>query len=90
MTWYRSVLDTLVGENNYSIWELGKELPYSTVDIKANLGYFKSVIWNGGYTGISLYNNASSSINNYVINGGNIFISVSTLKDSTFSWFPII
>ena len=68
LTWYRSVLDTLVGENNYSIWELGKELPYSTVDIKANLGYFKSVIWNGGYTGISLYNNASSSINNYVIN----------------------
>ena len=89
LTWYRSVLDTLVGENNYSIWELGKELPYSTVDIKANLGYFKSVIWNGGYTGISLYNNASSSINNYVINGGNIFISVSSLKDSTFSWFPI-
>ncbi len=89
MTWYKSILDTLVGENNYSVWKLGRELPYSSNDIKANLGYFKNVFWNSAYTGISLYNDASASITNYVLNGGNFFISVAEVKDTSFTWFPI-
>ena len=89
MTWYKSVLDTLVGENNYSVWKLGRELPYSSNDTKANLGYFKNVFWNSAYTGISLYNDASASITNYVLNGGNFFISVADVKDTSFTWFPI-
>jgi len=89
LTWYRSILDTLVGENNYSIWELGKALPYSPNDIKANLGYFENVFWNSAYTGISLYSEANTSITNYVLNGGNLFISTAEIKDTTFSWFPI-
>ena len=89
LIWYKSVLDSLIGENNYSVWELGKDLPYSSIDVKANLGYFNNVFWNGAYTGISLYNKASSSISNYVLNGGNFFISVAELKDTSFTWFPI-
>jgi hypothetical protein len=71
------------------VWDLGKDLPYSSIDVKANLGYFNNVFWNGAYTGISLYNKASSSISNYVLNGGNFFISVAELKDTSFTWFPI-
>jgi hypothetical protein len=36
-----------------------------------------------------LYDGASTGINNYILSGGNLFISVATLKDTTFSWFPI-
>jgi len=89
LRWYKGVLDSLVGENNYSVWELGRELPYSSIDIKANLGYFKYVFWNGAYTGDPLYSEANSSITNYVLNGGNFFISVAELKDTSFTWFPI-
>jgi len=64
-------------------------LPYSSNDTKANLGYFKNVFWNSAYTGISLYNDASASITNYVLNGGNFFISVAEVKDTSFTWFPI-
>jgi len=89
LNWYKGILDSLVGTDNYSIWELGKALPYSSNDIKATLGYFNSVFWNGGYSGTVLYDGASTGINNYILSGGNLFISVATLKDTTFSWFPI-
>ena len=36
--WYRSVLDTALGNLNFSVWEIGKELPYSNTDLSGNLG----------------------------------------------------
>ena len=35
--WYRSVLDTALGNSNYSVWEIGRELPYSNTDLSATL-----------------------------------------------------
>ena len=35
-------MDTLVGEREYSYWEIGDELPFSSSDVSANLNYFKS------------------------------------------------
>jgi len=89
--WYRSMMDTLsvVGEGNYSVWEIGEVLPYSFTDIAANLNYFDHVIWYTAYTGTETYDGAASSISSYVMNGGNIFINVVEFKDPPFEWFPI-
>ena len=87
--WYRSVLDTSLGNSNYSIWEIGKELPYSSTDLSATLNYFDNVIWFSAYTGGETYLDASSNIYNYVAAGGNVFLNLTELKDSTFIFFPL-
>lgn len=87
--WYRSVLDSLIGMNQYSIWEIGNELPYSNSDVSANLKYFSKVIWYAAYTGGETYQEAGSSLLNYVMDGGHLFLNAPELKDSTFTWFPI-
>ena len=66
--WYRSILDTVVGYNNYSIWETHRALPYSSVDINATLNYFDHVIWYSAYTGTETYFDASASFLNYINN----------------------
>ena len=87
--WYRSALDTILDEENYSIWEIGGELPYSDTDITANLNYFNHVIWYAAYTGRETYDEAGSSIFTYLINGGNMFLNISEVKETTFPFFPI-
>ena len=39
LSWYSSIMDTLVGETGYSVWEIGDELPFSSTDVPANLKY---------------------------------------------------
>jgi len=87
--WYKNVLDTILGQNLYSLWEIGDDLPYSIADINANLNYFDHVIWYSAYTGIETYNEAGSSILNFIAGGGNIFVNVADLKDTSFVWFPM-
>ena len=87
--WYRSVLDTALGNLNFSVWEIGKELPYSNTDLSATLNYFDHVIWYTAYTGGETYLDASSNIYNYVAAGGNVFLNLTELKDSTFIFFPL-
>ncbi|NQT96797.1 MAG: hypothetical protein HQ562_03560 [Candidatus Marinimicrobia bacterium] len=87
--WYKSVLDSVVGSGNYSTWEIGYRLPFSTVDISANLKYFDHVIWYTAYNGIETYREAESNINSFVLGGGNLFMIASELKDTTFTWFPL-
>ncbi len=88
-SWYRSVLDSVLGAGNYSVWEIGKELPYSATDISANLNYFDHVIWYSAYTGKETYLEASANILNFVLGGGNFFLDAPELKDTTFTWFPL-
>ncbi|MFQ6678084.1 MAG: hypothetical protein ACE5D0_07145 [Fidelibacterota bacterium] len=87
--WYRSILDSIVGENQYSVWEIGNELPYSTNDVSANLRYFKKVVWYAAYTGGETYDEASTSLLNYVLDGRHLLLNAPELKDSTFTWFPL-
>jgi len=87
--WYRSILDTIIGADQFSIWEIGKELPYSSSDVSANLKYFNKVIWYSAYTGGETYHEAGSSLLNYVMDGGHLLMNAPELKDSTFTWFPI-
>ena len=87
--WYRSVLDSLLGANQFSVWEVGHELPYSSNDVSANLKYFNKVIWYAAYTGGETYHEAGSSLLNFVMDGGHLFLNAPELKDSTFSWFPL-
>ena len=88
--WYKSVLDSVVGPGNYSTWEIGERLPFSTVDITANLKYFDNVIWYSAYTGNETYANAESNINSFVLGGGNLFMVATELRDTTFTWFPMV
>ncbi|MDZ7723949.1 MAG: hypothetical protein U5R06_14355 [candidate division KSB1 bacterium] len=83
-TWYTDILDQLVSPEGYSIWEIGSvgspsinaqnTLPYSSIDIQANLGYFDKVIW-FSHLGRPNLTDAGLSITRFVKNGGHIFIS---------------
>jgi len=87
--WLASEVDSLVGEDGYSIWEPGLKLPFSTVEVVANLAYFDQVFWLSAYTGQEVYGDASASLYKYVLEGGNVFMSVAELKDTSFVWFPM-
>ena len=93
LAWYASLMDTVAGENEYSIWEIGDELPYSTTDVTANLNYFKHVIWFAAYNNTAAandtYNAAEASLLNFIIGGGNLFINPIDFEDTTFTWFPL-
>jgi len=83
-SFYQDVLNELVGESGYSVWEIGSDrtpainaentLPFSSVDIEANLSYFKKVIW-FAHLGRPNLSGAGLSITRFVKNGGGIFIS---------------
>lgn len=89
LQWLSALMDTLVGDTGYSVWEVGKRLPYSQKDVTESLNYFDHVIWNSAYTGPEVYGDADISIFNYVLGGGNFFIAVAEVKDTSFAWFPI-
>lgn len=83
-SFYESVLNELVGEDGYSVWEIGSDrtpainaensLPFSSIDIEANLSYFDKVIW-FSHLGRPNLTDAGLSITRFVRNGGGIFIS---------------
>ena len=91
--WYSGMMDTLVGEGQYSFWEIGDELPYSSSDIAANLNYFKHVVWYAAYNNTAsandTYNAAEASLVNFIMGGGNLFINPIDFEDTTFTWFPL-
>ena len=93
LSWYSSIMDTLVGETGYSVWEIGDELPFSSTDVSANLKYFKHIFWFTAYNNTAAsndtYNAAEASLLNFVMGGGNLFINPIDFEDSTFAWFPI-
>jgi hypothetical protein len=93
LAWYSSMMDTLVGEDGYSIWEIGDELPYSSTDVIANLNYFKHVVWFAAYNNTAsandTYNAAEASLINFIMSGGNLFINPIDFEDTTFTWFPL-
>ncbi len=90
MEWYRSILDTIpgVGFGGYSDWEIGSALPFSETDVSATLGYFKHIIWHSATNGPETYGDASNPINQFLQNGGNIFINVTEIISSATVWFP--
>ena len=93
LNWYSSMMDTLYGNQGYSFWEIGDELPYSSTDITANLSYFKHVLWFAAYNNTAsasdTYNKAEASLVNFIMEGGNLFINPIDFEDTTFTWFPL-
>lgn len=82
---YTDILKEIVGEDGYSIWEIGSTfgdnainrenaMPYSQSDIEANMGYFNKVIW-FSHLGKPHISDAGLSITKYIKDGGHIFIS---------------
>ena len=93
LSWYKGMMDTLIGFGQYSFWEIGDELPYSSTDVTANLNYFKHVIWYAAYNNTAsandTYNRAEASLVNFIMGGGNLFINPIDFEDTTFTWFPL-
>ena len=93
LSWYVGIMDTLVGEGEYSYWEIGDELPFSSSDVSANLNYFDHVIWYTAYNNTAsandTYNRAEASLVNFIMSGGNLFINPIDFEDTTFTWFPL-
>ncbi len=83
-SFYEDILKALVGEDGYSVWEIGSDrtpainaentLPYSSIDIEANLSYFSKVIW-FAHLGRPNLSEAGLSITRFIKNGGGILIS---------------
>ncbi len=79
---YQSIFDTLPGiEGDYSVWEVGEQLPYALSDVLATLNYFDQVLWYSFY-GFSHYTEALSAISGYLESGGAILISASQVDTS--------
>lgn len=94
-TIYENMLKNIVGENGYSVWEIGtasnpeinpqNSLPYATADIKANLFYFKKIIW-FSYHGRTNISQAGLSLTQYMADGGNVFITNANVVAPDTSW----
>ncbi len=92
---YEDILRNIVGENGYSVWEIGtsripminpqNSIPYATADIKANLNYFKKVIW-FSHLGRPNISQAGLSLTQYIANGGNVFITNGNEEIPDTSW----
>ena len=92
---YEDLLKNIVGPQGYSVWEIGtsrvpainpqNSLPYATADIKANLNYFKKVIWFAhlGRPSLSL---AGLSLTQYISSGGMVFITNANEEVPDTSW----
>jgi hypothetical protein len=76
-TFYKNILDSLVGIDNYSELELGydeKALPGATTDQVAMFNYFKTVVWYH-YSEAPSLPGADGALRTYLEAGGNVFIS---------------
>lgn len=77
---YTSILDGLVGEDNYSVWEIGDNntntantVPYSPEDIELNLSTFSKVFW-FTFRGANSLNESSLALTRFVADGGILFM----------------
>lgn len=92
---YENFLKNILGQNGYSVWEIGtsrtpvinpqNSLPYATVDIKANLNYFKKVIW-FSHLGRPNLSSAGLSLTQYIADGGKVFITNGNEEIPDTSW----
>lgn len=92
---YENFLKNILGQDGYSVWEIGtsrtpvinpqNSLPYATVDIKANLNYFKKVIW-FSHLGRPNLSSAGLSLTQYIAEGGRIFITNGNEEIPDTSW----
>jgi hypothetical protein len=83
LDFYRSIFDTLTGvEGQYSAWEMGADLPYSSGDVLATLNYFDRVLWYSFY-GLSHYTQALNPIAGFLEGGGGLLISALQVDTSS-------
>ncbi|TFG98744.1 MAG: hypothetical protein E4H13_09600 [Calditrichales bacterium] len=92
---YENLLQAIAGADGYSVWQIGtsrvpminpqNSLPYATADIKANLGYFKKVVW-FSHLGRPNLTAAGLSITQYIADGGNIFITNANEETPDTTW----
>ena len=76
-TFYKDILDSLVGVDNYSEFELGfdeKALPAATTDQLAMFNYFNTVLWYH-YSEAPSLSGADGALRAYLEAGGNVFVS---------------
>ena len=74
---YTDILDSLVGLDNYSEFEVGfdeKALPAATTDQVAMFNYFNTVVWYH-YSEAPSLAGADDALRTYLESGGNVFVS---------------
>jgi len=97
---YESILRQLLGDDGYSVWQIGtsrvpminsqNSLPYTSIDIEANLAYFDQVIW-FSHLGRPNLSAAGLSITRFIREGGKILITNANqeLPDTTWTFTGI-
>ena len=83
LNFYRSIFDTLAGvQGQYSVWEIGADLPYSGGDVLATLNYFDKALWYSFY-GISHYTQAMGAISGFLAGGRGLLITALQVDTSS-------
>ncbi len=92
---YTDILDELLGSDGYSVWEIGTDntpvvnpenaIPYSSIDIEANLSYFDKVIW-FSHLGRPSLTSAGLSITKFMSTGGGILITNGNEETPDTTW----
>ena len=83
LNFYGSIFDTLTGvAGQYSVWEMGADLPYSSGDVLATLNYFDKVLWYSFY-GISHYTQSMNAIAGFLEGGGGMLITALQVDTSS-------
>jgi len=94
--YYRRILSEVL-DDTFSVWEIGSSswnvqnsLPYTQIDIEANLNYFKKVIW-FSHLGRPHISQAGLAITKYIAKGGKIFITNANeeVPDTTWTFTDI-
>ncbi len=94
---YQMMLDTLIGADAYSVWEIGagrtnvhNSVPYATEDIELNLSYFQKVFW---FTleGDNSIAQSALALTRFVADGGILFMNngKQSVPDSTWTFTKI-
>ncbi|HEX9974711.1 MAG TPA: hypothetical protein VGD14_21785 [bacterium] len=92
---YENALKNIVGQQGYSVWEIGtsltpvinpqNSLPYATADVKAYFNYFKKVIW-FSHLGRPNLSSAGLSLTQFIASGGKVFITNGNEETPDTSW----
>ena len=88
---YPEILDSILGTNNYSTWDIEQNLPYSKIDIQETFNFFDYIIYYAD--GNSQLSNLSSEILAYVAapnNNNHILISSIVARDNNDSLYTFL
>jgi hypothetical protein len=70
---YTDILDSIYGENGYSIWNVEDHISYCPKDITETLRFFSKVVWNSG--SYPHFSEAQNGLVSFLNSGGHLMVA---------------